>query len=110
MSTRVYFYERITINPGAEKPYRYSGLEPDSAFNSGYLCLEEVPRVGDTLFIRGQKRVLARDWGFVAYGSQAWPYGKPEPDFGHTCNLILEAAYGPFVDEAELTDEEQDEE
>jgi len=45
-------------------------------------------------------RVVERDWSYAAYGSGAWPYGERTPLVGPILQIIVEAAEGPFRDEA----------
>lgn len=73
----------------------------------GRLETPHPPALGDLIHLPDQKtshRVINRAWSYPQFGSAAWPYG-PEATEGPLLDLIVEAAIGPFTDEAPSEEE-----
>lgn len=95
------FHERIAADGG----YRYSPVHVRT-WSGIALPVSVPPFVGDLVHLdtgggyRGF-RVVDRAWLYPQFGSLAWPTHCPEPLKGPMLTVIVEAAEGPFVREAE---------
>jgi hypothetical protein len=101
---RCQFYERAAVDGG----YRYDRINVESPSGFGPLVTPYPPAVQDLIHLwdshekrGGTYRVVERAWHHSSYGSVDWPYGSPASKEGPLLDVIVEAAEGPFVDEAE---------
>lgn len=106
---RCQFYERVEVEGG----YRYDQINVNGPTGFDPLVTPHPPAVGDLIHLwdaykkrGGTFRVVERAWHHSSYGSTDWPYGSPVSKEGPLLDIIVEAAVGPFVDEAPSEDEE----
>lgn len=102
---RCSFYLRTAVGDGR---YRYTRISIANQAGNGYIVTPTPPVVGDLIYLRdqieggpsGTFRVVERSWVHSSWGSHDWPYTEPQPLVGPMLDLIVEAAEGPFANEA----------
>lgn len=107
---RCKFYERVPVGADdGQTRYRYNRVDAghyeDALMN---MWLAHPPEIGDLVHIDDGYRVIDRSWTYSRRGSSNWPAGEPMPITGQTVRLIVEREDGPFIDEAETPDEDDE--
>lgn len=99
------FYARTQVSSNPDR-YTYETVNINGPRGAGRLSLRVPPVAGDLIHLPGGPfRVLERAWSHAAYGSVAWPYGATEPKEGPMLDIIVVKDDGPFVGEAETSDD-----
>lgn len=99
------FHVRTPVDNGLLRyDRRYTEASGD---RDGYVPFLTPPSLGDLVLLWNPDdkscetyRVVERDWSYAAHGSAAWPYSERTPTVGPILQIIVEAAEGPFRDEA----------
>lgn len=109
---RCSFYVRSAVASG----YRYDPVHLTSVNHDGMLPTCHPPLPGDLISLYdslthagGTYRVIERAWLHAGYGSTNWPVLEPLPIEGPMLDIIVEAADGPFRDQAPEPSEDADE-
>jgi hypothetical protein len=105
------FYIRTPVEG---EQFKYEPVNISSPAGNGGMTTPYPPAAGDLIQLwdsiketGGVYRVLVRRWMHSSYGSANWPYGKNASTVGPHLEVIVEAAVGPFVDEAEPDETEE---
>jgi hypothetical protein len=110
------FYVRVPVTTDPAT-YRYNHVYvrggPHGA--GGILVTPHPPAVGDIIWLHdesgdhtGCHRVIERCWQHPAYGSAHWPHQSRRTTVGPILTIIVSPAVGPFRDEAEEVDNEEE--
>jgi hypothetical protein len=101
-----HFYVREKAGGGT---FTYTLMHLAAQQLDGALRAAQPPLVGDRIFLwdsamkaGGSYQVIARQWGYSAYGSVNWPYNEMHPRVGPRLDIIVEAAAGVFRNEAPI--------
>jgi hypothetical protein len=93
--------------PTADGKFTYAALTLNSSRGDSYLVTAYPPLVGDLISLYdpyaklgGVFRVVDRMWMHSSFGSIDWPYGQDRPSTGPLLDIIVVAAEGMYVDEA----------
>lgn len=99
--------------PAGDGQFTYEPVNLDSARFDGRLRTAHPPLPGDLIFLwdsikreGGVFRVIERCWHHAGFGSTYWPVLEQFPAEGPGVDIIVEAAEGPFRDEAPNADED----
>lgn len=104
------FHIRVQVT--SDPTYRYEHVHMTTPDGSGTLITPHPPAVGDLIGLYdqikktgGTYRVIERCWGHSSFGSMNWPWTERLSTVGPSLDLIVVAAEGLFVNEAEQDDD-----